>query len=90
MTLGQCFDTSTQNKMASCGTPSFPEGNVVHDKFLVGFTHWTLQKLGWHDMPDPKPTMGDPPDHSVSVVVVLSERQGGETSQSQPNASNSA
>ena len=38
-----------------------------------------LQKLGWHDahfMPDLKPTMGDSTLHSVSVVVVVSERQG--------------
>ena len=38
-----------------------------------------LQKLGWHDaqvMPDLKPTMGDLTLHSVSVVVVVSERQG--------------
>ena len=38
MTVGQCFNTNTQNKLASCGTPSFPEGNVMHETFLTGFT----------------------------------------------------
>ena len=41
--------------------------------------HWTSQKLGWHNtqvMPDPKPSMGDSPVHSVSVVAVVSQRQG--------------
>ena len=34
---------------------------------------------GWHDaqvMPNPKPAMGDWTLHSVSVVVVVSERLG--------------
>ena len=38
-----------------------------------------LQKLGWHDtqvMPNPKPSMGDSTEHSVSVVALVSERQG--------------
>ena len=51
----------------------------MHGKLLIGFKHWTSQKLGWHDtqvMPDPKPAMGDSTVHSVSVVVVVSERQG--------------
>ena len=45
-------------------------------------SHWlhaTLQQLGWHHsqiMPDLKPSMGDSTLHSVSVVVVVSERQG--------------
>ena len=79
MSVGQCFDTNTKNKLASCSTPSFPEGNVMHDKSLTGFKHWTLQKLGWHDtqvMPDTKPAMRDSTVHPVSVVVVVSERQG--------------
>ena len=35
-------------------------------------------KLGWHDtqvMPNPKPSMRDLSEHSVSVVAVVSERQ---------------
>ena len=71
------FNTNTKNKLAPCGTPSFPEGNVMHGKFLTGFKHWTLQKLGWHNtqvMPDPKPSMGESTLHSVSVVAVVSER----------------
>ena len=39
----------------------------------------TLQKLRWHDtqvMPYLKPSMGDSTLHSVSVVAVVSERQG--------------
>ena len=79
LTRCQCFNTNTQNKLASCGTPSFPDGNVMHEKFLTGFKHWTLQKLGWHNtqvMPNPKPAMGDSTLHSVSVVAVVSERQG--------------
>ena len=47
-------------------------------KFLTGFKR-TLQKLGWHDsqdMPNLKPSMGDSTLHSVSVVAVVSERQG--------------
>ena len=38
-----------------------------------------LKKLGWHDtqvMPDPKLLMRDSTVHSVSVVIVVSERQG--------------
>ena len=78
MTVGQCFNTNTKNKLASCGTPSFPEGNVMHGKFLTGFKR-TLQKLRWHhpqDMPNFKPSMEDSTLHSVSVVAVDSERQG--------------
>ena len=78
MTVGQCFNTNTKNKLAPCGTPSFSEGNVMHGKILTGFKR-TLKKLGWHDtqvMPDPKPSMGDLTLHSVSVVAVVSERQG--------------
>ena len=76
MTVGQCFNTNTTNKLASCGTPSFPEGNIMHGKFLTGFKQWTLW---WHDaqvMPEPKPSMGDSTEHSVSVIAVVSERQG--------------
>ena len=79
MTVGQCFNTNTKNKLALCGTPSFPEGNVMHGKLLTGFKHCTLQKLGWHNsqaMPNLKPSMGDSTLHSVSVVAVVSERQG--------------
>ena len=64
--------------MATCGTPSFSEGNVMRGKELTGFKR-TLQKLGWHDtqvMPDLKPSMGDSTLPSVSVVAVVSERQG--------------
>ena len=73
------FQHKHKNKLASCGTPSFPEGNVMHAKFLTGFKHWTLQKLGWHNtqvMPDLKPSMGDSTPHSVSVVAVVSELRG--------------
>ena len=35
-----------KKKLALCGTPSFPEGNVMHGKYLTGFEHWTLKKLG--------------------------------------------
>ena len=59
--------------------PSFPEGNVMHGNFLIGFKYWILQKLGWHNtqvMPDPKPSMGVWILHSVSVVAVVNERQG--------------
>ena len=32
MTVGQCFNTQTRTiSLASSGTPSFPEGNVVHE-----------------------------------------------------------
>ena len=52
----------------------------MHGKFLTtGSKHWMLQKLGWHDsqvMLDLKPSMGDSTLHSVSVVAVVSERQG--------------
>ena len=51
----------------------------MHGKFLTGVKHWTLQKLGWHDtqvMPNPKPSMGDSTEHSVSLVAVVSKRQG--------------
>ena len=51
----------------------------MHGNFHTGFKHWTLQKLGWHDtqvMPDPKPSMGDSTEQSVSVVAVVSEHQG--------------
>ena len=47
-------------------------------KFLTDFKQ-TLQKLGWHDpqaMRNLKPSMGDSTLHSVSVVAVVSERQG--------------
>ena len=50
----------------------------MHGEFLTGFKHWTLQKLGWHGtqvMPNPKPSMGDSTEHSVSVVAVVSGRQ---------------
>ena len=39
----------------------------------------TLKKLGWYNtqvMPDLKPSMGDSTLHSISVVAVVSERQG--------------
>ena len=35
MSIGQCFNTNKKNKLALCGTPSFPEGNVMHGKFLI-------------------------------------------------------
>ena len=57
---------------------SFPEGNIMHEKVRIGFKHWILQKLGWHDtqvMPSPKPSMGDSTVHLVSVVAVVSEHQ---------------
>ena len=47
----------------------------------VRVTNPNLQKLGWHDaqvMPDPKPSMSDSTVHSLSVVVVVSEHQGGD------------
>ena len=68
------FQHKHKKKLAPCGTLSFPEGNTMH-----GFKQWTLQKLGCHDtqvMPDPKPSVGDSTVHSVSVVAVVSERQG--------------
>ena len=86
MTVGQCFNTNIKNKLASCGTPSFSEGNVTHGKQFTGLKHWTSQKLGWHDtqvMPNPKLSTGDSTVHSVSVVVVVSERQGENHFQSQ-------
>ena len=73
MTVGQCFNTNTQNKLAPCGMPSFLEGNVMHEKLLTGFKR-TLQKLGWHDtqvMPYLKLSMGDSTLHLVSVVAVV-------------------
>ena len=73
------FQHKHKNELAPCGTPSFPEGNVMHGGKSTGFKHWTLQKLGWHntqDMPDLKPSMGDSTLHSVSVVAVVSERLG--------------
>ena len=79
MTVGQCFNTNTQNKLAPCGTPSFPEGNVMHGKLLIDFKHLTSQNVWWHDtqvMPDPKPAMEDSTVHSVSVVDLVRERQG--------------
>ena len=57
----------------------FPEGNLTHGEFLNAFKHWTLQKLGWHNiqvMPDLNPSMVDSTQHSVSVVAVVSKRQG--------------
>ena len=78
MAVGECFNTNTKNKLAPCGTPSFLEGDVMRAKLLTGFKR-TLQKLGWHNtqvMPDLKPSMGDSTLHSVSVVAVVSERQG--------------
>ena len=51
----------------------------MHEKFLTGFKHWTLQKLGCHNtqvMPNLKPSIEDSTLHSVSVVAVVSERQG--------------
>ena len=68
----------TENKLAPCVTPSFPEGNVLHENILIGLKHWTLQKLGWHDTqvrPDPNASLGDSTVHSVSVAVVASEHQ---------------
>ena len=73
------FQHKPENKLASCGTPLLPEGNIMHGKFLTGFKHWTLQKLGWHvtqAMPDLKPAIGDSTVHSVSVVVVVSSVRG--------------
>ena len=58
---------------------SFPEGIVIRETFLIDSKHWTLQRLGWHDtqvMPDRKLSMGDSTAHSVSVAVVVRERQG--------------
>ena len=79
VTGGRCFNTNTKNKLAPCGMPSFPEGNVMHEKKFTGFKPWTLQKLGWHTtqvMPDLKASMADLTLPSVSVVAVVSERQG--------------
>ena len=79
MTVGQSFNTNTKENLAPCGTPSFHEGNVMHGKVLTGFKRWMSQKLGRHDkqvMPDPKLAIGDSTLHSVSVAVVVSERQG--------------
>ena len=73
------FEHKPKIKLASCGTPSFPEGNVMHESFLTGSKHWNLQKLGWHItqvIPDSKLSMGDSTVHSVSVVAVVNERQG--------------
>ena len=61
--------------MASCGSPSIPDGTECMAKFssvpstALDFT----QKLMWHDaqvISDPKPAMGDSTVHSASVVVV--------------------
>ena len=92
MTVGQCFNTNTINKLALCGTPSFPEGNVMHGKLLIAFKHWTLPMLGWHDtqvMSDPKPSMVDSNVHSIAVVVVVSECQGENHFQCQLNTDRS-
>ena len=56
----------------------FPEGNVMHGKRFIGFKHWTLQKLGWHDtqvMTHPKLAMEDSTVHSDKVIVVVGECQ---------------
>ena len=77
MTVGQCFNTNTKNNLAPCGTPSFPERNVMHGNFSPA-SSTGLYRLGWHNtqvMPDLKPAMGDSTLHSVSVVAVVSERQ---------------
>ena len=53
---------------------------IIHGTFLSSFKHWTVQKLGWlgtQVMPDHKPAIGNSTVHSVSVVVMVSERQGG-------------
>ena len=66
------FQNKHKNELASCGTPSFLEGNVMHGNCLTGFKHWTLQKLGWHNtqvMPKRKLSMADSTLHSVSVVA---------------------
>ena len=73
------FQHKHTQKLAPCGTPSFPEGYVMHGNASAGFKHWTLQKLGWHKtqrMPDLKPSMGGSTLHSASVVAVVSERKG--------------
>ena len=62
------------------------------ENFSSVFKHWTLQNLGWNDtqvMPDPKLSMGDSTVHSVSVVVVVSERQGKNRFQSELNTDKS-
>ena len=61
--VGQCFNTNTKNKLAACGTPSFPEGNVMHENFSVASSE--LYR-----------SCGDSTLHSVSVVAVVIERQG--------------
>ena len=64
----------------------------MHGKFLTGFKHGTLQKLCWHAeqvMPDPQSSMGDSTVHSVSVVAVVSVRQGEKHFQSQLNTNSS-
>ena len=53
------FNTNTQNKLAPCGTPSFPEENVMQGEIITGFKR-TLQKLEWHNaqvMPNLKPSI---------------------------------
>ena len=67
------FQPKHKNTLASCGTPSCPEGNVMHERFLASFKHRTVRKLGWRDtqvMPDLKPSMGDSTLYPVSVVLV--------------------
>ena len=82
-----------KSKLASCGTPSFPEGIVLHVNFPTDFKHRTSQQLGWYDtpvMPDRRPAMGDSTVHSDSVIVAVSERQGDGTLQSQLNTSSAS
>ena len=51
----------------------------MHEVFLTGFKHCTLQKLGWHDthvLSNLKASIVDSTVHSVSVVAVVSGHQG--------------
>ena len=50
----------------------------MHEKFLTGFKHWTVQKLGWHNtqaVPDPKLSMRDSTEHSVSLKPLIGQSQ---------------
>ena len=70
--------SNIKNKLAPCGMPSFPEGNVIHEFLFTGFK-WTLQKLWSHNkqvMPNLKLSLRDLTLHSESVVAVVSEVQG--------------
>ena len=92
MTVGQCFNTKTPNKLAPCGTPSFPEGNLMHGNFSpasgTGFTEAGVAQYTSYAKPQ---TVNDSTLHSVSVVavVIISERQGENHFRSQLNTDRS-